>query len=400
MKSILFLTQVLPYPLDAGPKVRAYYVLRHLAQRHEVTLLSFTRASDPPAALEHLRSLCARVVMVPMRRARWKDALTLLKSLVSGTPFLITRDESGAMETALRQVVGNQRFDAVHADQLWMAPYALKAQSIARDHGIDPLTVLDQHNAVFQVPRRMAEGERNPLARWLLQREARQMAAFEARVCRQFKRVVWVTQEDFTAVQALGGVGDLPGRVIPICVAPEEVRPVTVGGQPSLLFVGGMHWLPNAEGMTWFAREVWGRVRERVPEARLAAVGKAPPAALHGLAGVEAPGYVEDVEPFWAGARAFIVPLKSAGGMRIKILDAWAHSVPVISTSIGAEGIACVDGEDILLADTPQAFADAAVRLLQDLALAQRIGAAGRAAVEARYDWRQVYAAWDEVYPR
>ncbi len=143
--NVLYLTQVLPYPLDAGPKVRAYYVLRHLAAQHRVTLVSFVRASDPPAALAHLRAVCAEVVTCPMPRSRRRDAAAVLRSGVRGEPVLIARDWLPAMAKALAQLLARTRFDVVHADQLWMAPYALAARALAQRQGYTPRLVLDKY---------------------------------------------------------------------------------------------------------------------------------------------------------------------------------------------------------------------------------------------------------------
>ncbi len=200
--NILFLTQVLPFPLDAGPKARAYYVLRALAQRHEVTLLSFVRSTDTAAAVDHLHSFCADVRTAPMTRSSFRDAGYLLRSLVFSRPFIIERDASVDMNRAIDALAqADVPFDAVHADQLWMAPYALRFCTIAGRKVRRPLSVLDQHNAVFMIPQRMADGERNPFKRALMMLEARKLATFEVNTCRAFDRVTWVTQEDFDAVQ-------------------------------------------------------------------------------------------------------------------------------------------------------------------------------------------------------
>ena len=166
-----------------------------------------------------------------------------------------------------------------------------------------------------------------------------------------------------------------------------------------------MHWPPNADGVTWFSQEVLPAVRAAVPEATLWAIGKQPPAGLAALplfqaGGIHAPGYVEDTDPYWARCRIFVVPLRAGGGMRVKILEAWARGLPVVSTTIGAEGLACRPGEDILLADTPEALAQAVSRVLQDDSLAQRLATSGRQTVARHYDWRAVYPAWDAVYER
>ncbi len=282
--------------------MRAYYVLRQLALRHEVHLLSFVRSEDPPEAFEHLRQFCKQVVGVEMKRSRLKDLLALLASLAEGIPFLITRDRSSDMERRIQDLVHTTSFDAVHADQLWMAPYALKARECASEKAEHPLLVLDQHNAVFRIPERMAVDARNALTRGLLKREARLMRKFEQATCNRFDRVTWVIAEDRDAVR--GSLHNMPppgstvssqrDTVLPICVDPAVLQVVEqLTDEPIILFVGGMHWPPNADGVVWFAEQVLPRVRERVPGARLLAIGKAPPKAIQSRVDIEAPGFIK-----------------------------------------------------------------------------------------------------------
>ena len=399
---LLFLTQVLPYPLDAGPKVRAYYTLKHLAQRHAVTLVSFVRGSDTPAACAHLQTVCERVLTVPMPRSWRREAAALGSSLLHGTPLLIARDHVPAMHAALETLVDGTCFDAIHADQLWMAPYALAAQERAARRGCRPMTLLDQHNAVFLVPLRMAEAARSPWRRAMLRREAGLMARYEARICLAFDRVVTVTEQDQAALMSLYPARrPAPPTVIPICVEPGPA-PARAKAAAHVLFLGGMHWPPNADGARWFARAMWPIIHARWPTAEFWAVGKQPPPELArpeaAKRGLHAPGYAAELEAHWANARVFVAPLRSGGGMRVKILDAWVRGLPVVSTTVGAEGLAARAGENILIADTPAAFAEAVVRVLSDAALAERLARAGRDTILRHYDWHKTYQLWENVY--
>ncbi len=154
----------------------------------------------------------------------------------------------------------------------------------------------------------------------------------------------------------------------------------------------------------WFVERAWPAVHAAFPGAILTIIGKDPPAALFDAnaqaMGIEARGYVSDPSALLAETAAFIVPLLAGGGMRVKILDASAWAMPVVSTSVGAEGIGCTNDGDILVRDSPQAFADAVCMLLAEPALADRLARAGRETVVEKYDWRQCYQAWDDVYPR
>jgi len=399
--NILYLSQLLPYPLDAGAKLREYYVLRYLAERHSVTLAAFVRGSDTPEAQAHLRALVARLVTCPIQRSAWREAWAVARSALSGEPVLIARDRNSAMFAQLRRLTADTQFDAIHADQLWMAPYALAAGARRGAGGRRPRLVLDQHNAVYLIPRRLAHSAKNPVMRLAWRREARQMARYEAAICRVFDRVVTVTAADQAALAELYTAGRAPDfTVIPICIDVAAVAPRPRSASAGVLFVGGMHWPPNADGAAWFAESILPAVREKAPLARFLAVGRQPPESLRQPAAdfIEAPGYVDDPGPYWARSQVFVVPLRAGGGMRVKILDAWAQGLPVVSTTIGAEGLIYRASENILIADTPEAFAAAVVSVLNDAGLAQRLASAGRANVEQHYDWRAAYPAWDAIY--
>jgi glycosyltransferase involved in cell wall biosynthesis len=404
--NILFLSQVLPYPLDAGPKVRSYYTLRYLSQHHRVTLVSFTRPTDSLSAVAHLQTICHAVHTLPMQRSRWLDLMYLGKSLITGTPFLIERDWVPAMTELLTRVLeSNGGFDAIHADQLWMAPYALwvRGQSSLPPA---PLLVLDQHNAVYRIPQRMQEDAPQRLQRWLLGLEWRKLSRYEVDTCRQFDRVTWVTEEDYAAVQgqALRREACVSNSaVIPICTDPENVPVVERTAQARrVTFVGGLHYPPNAQGVLWFAQEIFPQILQAVPDAVLTVIGKQPPAQLSTLgipsANLDVTGYVADLNSLLSETAVSVVPLLAGGGMRVKILEAWSWGIPVVSTSVGAEGMVVRAGEDIVIADTPTAFAQATIQLLQNPARAQQIGQAGRQMVMEKYNWHEQYQDWCMVY--
>lgn len=403
---VLFLTQVLPWPLDAGAKVRAYYTLRQLSTHHEITLVSFVREEADALAFAQLNRVCSRVYAVFLRRRMLSDCWYFTSSLISGKPFLLVRDRRRAMERMIEAVVARDGpFDVIHADQLCMAPYALFARRLAGDR---TKTILDQHNAVFRIPERLAETERSILKRLVLKAEAKKLCGEEVRLCNSFDRVVWVTSLDRQALAnyGLAAQESSRGAVIPIAIEPPELPPSNVisgkaeGCCPRVTFLGGLHWPPNGEGISWFLRTIWPKVRNVVPNALLTIIGRRPSrlSRLDGGESVEYAGHVDNLAPYLQSTAVFVVPLLSGGGMRVKILDAWGWGLPVVSTSVGAEGLMFIDGQNGLLADTPAAFTSAVTRILTDAVLAAKLGAAGRRTVEEHYDWRKTYTAWDEVY--
>jgi glycosyltransferase involved in cell wall biosynthesis len=416
---VLFLTQVLPYPLFGGAKIRAYYMLRHLAQKHRVTLVSFVRDDDRPEHVAHLAQFCAAVHTAPMVRSRPKDGLALAQSVLTGLPSAITRDRATAMYGLLARLVRETPFAVVHADQTAMAQYAQYAHEQSALHGHRPRLLLDQHNAMYQLVARQSAYERGP-ARLIWKREARLFRRYELGLLRDFDHIFWVTAEDREAAAHLaeseaGNAGIVAfdrskQSVIPICVDPDS-QPVAepVDDGPHIVHLGTMFWPPNVEGVLWFAREVLPLVLREAPHARLTVAGKGPPAPVQALAKPGSPvhghvtvaGFVPDALPLLQRARVFIVPVRAGGGMRVKIVDGWQWGLPIVSTSIGAEGIDTRPGENILLADSPEAFAAAVVRVLTDDRLAAALRSHGRRWVETRYNWRTVYPAKvDPVYAR
>lgn len=404
MSQILFLTQVLPFPLDAGPKIRAYYVLRHLCQRNDVTLVSFIRDDDREDCLEHLQSLCT-VHTVPILRSTLRNARALVKAGITGAPTIIVRDELGGMRRLLFDLVRSQSFDVIHADQTSMAQYALFAKSEVPDRKAhaSARTLLDAHNALYRVFGQLGSSEPAWLKRQFYRRESRALARYEKRLVEMFDQVTYVTERDRVALEGGTHDGDGSPRVLPICCDLADRAPIQPSPTPRYVtHLGTMFWPPNIDGVLWFAREVWPSVLDRVPQARFQIIGKRPPPEIESLAsdfqGVDVSGYVADPTPQLSRTAAFIVPLHAGAGMRVKIIDAWCWGIPIVSTTVGAEGIKARDGEHLLIADDASSFADAVVSLLSEPETRERLRRNGRLWVQERYDWRKVYKQWDSIY--
>jgi glycosyltransferase involved in cell wall biosynthesis len=391
---ILFLTQVVPYPPDSGPKIKTHSVLRYLAERHEVHLVSFVRSAAEEANAAALRGLVASVTTVPLRRSRLRDVAYLAQSLLVGRPFLVQRDDSRSMRRAIAGLLREGRFDAVHADQLTMAQFAVGLPI--------PLRVLDEHNAVWTIVKRAAERERG-LRRWLAELEWRKLRAYEGDVCRRFGWTTVVSEEDRAALREAAGA-DFPSLTIPIAVDTERLA--FAPREPEarhVVSVATMFYPPNVEGVHWFADAVFPIVRRERPEVDFLVVGSRPPKQITALAspgsGVVVTGYVEDLDSVLRRSAVMVVPLHSGSGMRGKIREAVARGIPVVSTTIGVEGIDARAGEHLLVADEPAAFARAVARLLADRAEAARLAENARRLVEAAYDWRTALAPLDRLYP-
>jgi len=391
---ILFLTQIVPYPLDSGPKIKTYNVLRYLAARHQVHLVSFVRSKDEEAAAASLTTLCAGITTVPLKRSRVRDIAHLVRSLAMRRSFLVHRDDSHAFRSALRHLMSETAFDAVHADQFSMGQFAVDLPL--------KLRVLDEHNAVWTIVRRAATQQRGAPRRLLAEWEWRKVRSYEGEMCRRFDRVLVVSEEDRSALREAAGAS-FAAEVLPIAVDTQELvfEPRTRAAR-HVLSVATMFYPPNSDGVHWFVKEVFPLVQRAVATVQFFVVGSRPPRSVTKLAwpgsNIVVTGHVNDLEPVLRQAAVLVVPVRSGSGMRVKILEAFARGIPVVSTSVGVEGIAARADEHLLVADEPRAFAEGVVRLLRDPAAAAKLARAARTLVEVRYDWRTVLRGLDAIY--
>ena len=389
---ILLLTQIVPFPPDSGPKVKTYHVLRYLAERgHRVTLASFTRAAEVQH-LDALRPLCEAAHAVPLRRSRLADARAYVRSVREGEPFLVARDDLPAMRELVARLTREQAFDIVHADQLTMGQFAIGARG--------PRRVFDAHNAVWTIVARAARTAPAPL-RPLLGREARLVKRHEGKLCREMDAVLAVSEADRLKLLEAGARADNI-TVVPIAIDTRRLARVTARPDAQdIVTMGTLYYPPNADGVRCFIREVFPRVRARVATATLTVIGPRPPRDIARMAHsgtISVTGYVPELVPYLERAAVVVVPVRAGSGMRVRILEALARGVAVVTTTRGAEGIDVRNEEHLLIADEPEAFAVAVARLLNDPALRRRLADNGRRLVEQKYDWQVALPGVEAAY--
>lgn len=422
--NILFLTQIVPYPPDAGPKVKTWHVLRYLAGLgHKVILASFIRPEEEDS-LDPLRDICQAVYTVPIRRSRFKDIGYWLRSNLSGRPFLIERDDIREMEQLVQGILREEFIDIIHADQLTMTQFALPYAPMTNGGEIPhnhenvtstqkgPILVFDAHNAVWTILERMREN-----APWILKpvagSEARRIKKYEGMVVSRFQHTLAVAEPDRVALeqavsfydhQSIGGGS--PISVVPIAVDTQMLQPVSrKPSSKNILTLGTLHYPPNADGIRWFANEVFPLINKQLPETSLTIVGKNPPADFLRMASqypgtIEVTGYVPDLRPYFEKAALTVIAVRAGGGMRVRILEAFALGMPVVTTTVGLEGIDAKPGEHILVEDDPQEFAKATIRLINDEVLQKKLSESGRKLAKSQYDWQVVLGKMDPIYGR
>lgn len=383
---VLWVKTELLHPIDKGGRIRTYNMLRALKRQHRVTYLTLDNGGAAPDAAESALEYCHELIRVPFDEARRLSPrfwLELVANLASPLPYAIAKYRSERLRSEIRDAVRDRGIDVVVCD--FLAP----SQNVPSDLGC-PI-VLFQHNVEAAIWKRHAEVRENPLARTYFGEQWRRMERFEREECRRFDRVVAVSRADAEAIERQYGVASVAD--VPTGVDIEYFRPTgrSTPEKHNLVFTGSMDWLPNEDGIVWFVDEVLPRVHERIPEVTLTIVGRNPPARIQALASRDArlrvTGSVPDVRPYIEQAAAFVVPLRVGGGTRLKIFEALAMERPLVSTTIGAEGLPLEHGVHALIADGPGPFADAIVQVLSDPEIATGLAQAGSLHVRSQFGW-------------
>jgi glycosyltransferase involved in cell wall biosynthesis len=383
----LVLANRLPYPLDDGWNVRTFHVVRNVARLADVTLLVF-HAGGEDAQLQAAReALGAGVRVVPVTPPTMPTSVRLALGALTRWPLHVWNQESAAMRETIRRLVATERFDYV----LTVATFFERYLDLFPEHAV---RVVDTHNLDSLLIARYARTPGSLGRRLYAAVTARKLRALEARV---FERadLVWVCSEPEVPLAHEIAPG-VPVRVAPNGVDTMRFRPAEgIAPVPNrLLFFGKLDYYPNVDGLQHIVDDILPLVQRERPDVELRVVGAGDRTAVEAIArrnaAVHVVGRVDDLGPELAQAAVVVVPLRAGGGTRLKILEALSAARPLVSTRIGAEGLGLTSGHDSVLADAPEEFAAAVLRLLADPAAAEALGAAGRETVVARYDWRSI----------
>ena len=380
---ILFLAPCIPWPLDTGGKIRTYHLLRALARRHQVQLLTF-RDNDT-GTMEGLLELQQQGVNFELFEP--PSLAGKLKNLTLGAlgplPITIRKYRSAAMQQRIVDLVRGGHVDLIHCDHLHLAPYGSKA----------PVPfVMDEHNVETVIWERFARDRTEPRHRRLIfAQQARLVRRLEARLAAEAGLVLICSETDVMALEELCGDARPRTRVVPNGVDVDYFSapgPATQSGH--LFFTGSMDWAPNENAVLAFLDEIWPAIQRRFTGLEFTVVGRRPSTRLRERAearGASVTGTVPDVRPHMREALALVVPMRVGGGTRLKILEAFAAGVPVISTALGIEGISALPGTHYLRAETAQQFVDQIELLQQDPGLRQQQLEAAGELVRRRYSW-------------
>jgi polysaccharide biosynthesis protein PslH len=389
---ILWVKSDFLHPTDRGAQIRTLEMLKRLHLRNEIHFIGIENP-DQPEGLARSSEYCSYAYPIRHRvpdKTSLAFAGQLMAGVVSSLPVAVTRYKSAAMRRAIAELAHKHHFDAVVCDFLFPAP------------NMPDLSVctLFQHNVEAMIWKRRVEHASGLPQKLYLQMQARRMLAYEGLVCRSVKNVIAVSTIDASTMQslyAISRVDAVPTGVDIDYFAPPPESPQTA----DLTFVGSMDWNPNIDGIDWFIREVLPLIRKERSGVTLAIVGRKPPEHLITLAQndphITVTGTVPDVRPYLWSSLVSIVPLRIGGGTRLKIYEAMAAKAPVVSTTIGAEGLDIQDGDNILLADSPHEFSSRCLALLTNASERSRLVAKAWNLVNSKYSWEVVTRSFERL---
>ena len=409
MAKVLILTPQLPYPPQQGTSLRNYHIIRGLAERHDVSLLSFLEANPKTEqmAVNPLWQLCTAVVTAPTPARGRGRRLTQL--LTTRRPDMAHRLDSPAFMAQLRRLLQENHFDVVQVEGIEL----VQAIELIRIVSEDSRIVFDNHNAETELQRRNLATDLAIPARWPAAAyswvQVGRLRRLEAWACRESDWVTAVSEADRRHLQALVPNLQTPISVIPNCIDVSEYESWQLAGDVEkaanscsydLVFSGKMDYRPNVDAVLWFADAVWPLIRQQRPATSWAIVGQKPHrrlARLPAVGGITVTGWVESVRPYLAGAGVYVLPFRVGSGTRLKLIEAMAAGKAVVSTPVGAEGFSVQPNRHLLLAESADEMAAAILYLLDHPEERRRLGKAARRFAR-QYDWRRVIPAFDTIY--
>ena len=393
---ILWLKTELLHPVDKGGKIRTYQMLRELKRDHHITYLTLDDGAAGKDARARTEEYCHELICIPhQRRKKFTPGFyaELGANLPSPLPYAIAKYRSTGMRRKIQELTNDNRYDVVVCD--FLAP----AVNVPRR--LSCRSILFQHNVEAMIWKRHYESQTNAIVKTYLYWQWRKMQAFERVMCRRFDRVIAVSREDRELMEREYSVEAIDD--VPTGVDTDFFRPSGAHGSDArnLVFTGSMDWLPNEDAIRYFTAQIFPLIKQQLGDVTLTVVGRNPHPTLLDISkrdsSVIVTGGVEDVRPYMDRAAAYVVPLRIGGGTRLKIFEAMAMEKPIVSTTIGAEGLPVRGGDELLIADTPEDFAQAVVRVLSDRELANDLVARAAMLVRQQFGWDRAAARFASI---
>jgi sugar transferase (PEP-CTERM/EpsH1 system associated) len=386
---ILFLTSRIPYPPHRGDKLKIWNLMNQLSRRHEIYLLTFVKNEAENAAMSRLREVCkdVRTVRLPV----YRSLLNCLLAAPNKEPFQVHYYRSAQMANAVQEEIARIKPDVIHTHLIRMADYTASQQSVP--------VVLDMTDAVSLYLARFRDAQRNPLAKWFLGMELKRMVRYES-IIESFDRGLVCSDTDREFL--LRRNPNLPLSVLPNGV---DLQVFSSNGPPvpdpaRIIFTGNMSYFPNVDAAYYLVRDILPKIQKSVPAAKVYIVGQNPSSGVRSLAGrdVVVTGFVDDIRAEYLKSAVAVSPVRFGAGTLNKVLEPLALGVPVVTSSMGLEGLLLEAGSDLLVADDAENFAALVTRLLLNKDERMSMAARASAKVRARFSWEKIARGLEQIY--
>lgn len=368
-----------PVPPNFGGALRTYNILKNIVPHHDVTVVMFGDKADEENIRQEFGGSIQKIHWVPVPWQRTYYRLGQLYSTVHRHSFFHMLAVNASMQSLLDTVLSNDHFDIVQTEFSHLGSYQLKT---------DAVKILDAHNVEYDNFRRMWLNEQRAARKFHYYLEYRKLKCEELEGCRRQDALFFTSERDKEIFQK--DIPEVPKFVIPNGVDSQYFKSGDEEPEPfTLVFSGMMAYVPNYDGILYFLDEIFPAVQKQFPTVKVYIVGNRPPKQLIDRASenIIVTGFVDDVRPYIRKASVYIVPLRMGGGTRLKIAEALSMKIPIVTTSIGCEGIDIVSGESAIIADDPRSFADGIITLLRDSALRAKLVKNGYEVMRSKYEW-------------
>ena len=387
---ILMLTPYLPYPLMSGGQTRSFNLIKNLSKKHEITLFSLIKDEKEKENISELLKYCKKVSVFNRSRSPW----TIRNLLLTGFgwyPFLVIRNLSSEEKEAIKKELSEEKYDLIHAETFYVMPHIPRTSV--------PVLLVEQ-TIEYLVYNHFVEKQAPKILRPILRLDVLKLKYWETHFWKQAKKVVAMSGSDREEMRKLS-----PGLSIDIVPNGIDINYFSKKERKEepikrVLYVGNFTWLQNTEAVRILVNSVWPKIKKSVPDVKLWIVGTHMNSEIKDLSSVdiEVTEGLEDIRDAYKNASVLVAPIKGPGGTRLKILEAMASALPVVTTSVGAEGLGVRDNNEALIRDSLDSLADAAIRVLRDISLANRLGKSGRDFVEENYTWDKSAQKLDTIY--
>ncbi len=394
---ILFVSPQVPHPLNVGSKIRIYNLLKSYSYKHEVTLITFTRDAEDAENLSNLEKMCKKIYGVPldtyrMSNQRRRKTVRIFQRFMSLTPYPIESFVCPEMRQRIDEEIDSGAYDAIHVAKTFVTPNVRVVRK--RDgKGKSMVALLDVDDIDSRKALRLARVAPSSKERLLGYVDSIKLHLYESKVYSRYDCCFVCSENDKGILEARGLPTSI--EVIPngVDLDDRHADPTIPTCENTILFLGSMSYEPNEDAVLYFLASIFPLIKERAKDVRVIIAGKDPSEAvrrLHNGKDIFVTGYVSDVRDAYAQSTILAVPIRVGGGTRIKILEAMSLNVPVVSTSIGCEGIEVTDGRDILVADTPEHFAARCAELLSDRQKREMLACNAKTLVAQKYGWKGI----------